>query len=79
MGESLGLGFYYTFIGIEKARQVKNSTLPKCQTEKEKVLMKNSVKLLEKWNKQLDKESNQQVDDNFSEGSSLNPEHFELK
>ena len=41
-------------------------------TEKEKVLMKNSVKLLQKWNKQLDKESNQQTDDNFSEGSSLN-------
>lgn len=42
-------------------------------TEKEKVLMKNSVKLLQKWNKQLEKENNQQIDDNFSEGSSLNP------
>ena len=42
-------------------------------TEKEKVLMKKSVKLLQKWNKQLDKESNQQTDDNFSEGSALNP------
>jgi hypothetical protein len=42
-------------------------------------LIKNSIKLLEKWNKQLEKEINEDVEDVYSEGSSLNPEHFELK
>ena len=49
IGESLGLGFYYFFIGIDKVRkneEIKNSTLPKFISEKEKNLYKNSLKML---------------------------------
>ena len=53
IGESLGMGFYYNFIGVEKAKKNDNGGIFKGSTEKEKLLMKNSVKMLEKWNKQL--------------------------
>jgi len=49
IGESLGLGFYYFFIGIDKVKkneEIKNSTLPKFISEKEKNLYKNSLKML---------------------------------
>jgi hypothetical protein len=49
IGEGLGLGFYYQFIGMERAKKMeetKNIGLMKGATEKEKILMKNSVKML---------------------------------
>jgi len=52
IGESLGLGLYYSFIGIEKAKKMEEPK-GKINSEKEKLLMKNSTKMLEKWNKQM--------------------------
>ena len=34
IGESLGIGFYYTFIGVEKAKKVDSSSLFKGYNEK---------------------------------------------
>ena len=60
IGESLAMGLYYSYIGVDRARKMeetKGSNLFKGNSEKEKILMKNSTKMLEKWNKQLEKES----------------------
>lgn len=47
IGESLGIGFYYSLIGIEGAKNDnKANLLPKCQNEKEKTLAKNSFRIL---------------------------------
>ena len=56
IGESLGMGFYYSFIGIQKAKKRDESKGLFKASEKEKSLAKNSLKMLEKWNKQREKE-----------------------
>jgi hypothetical protein len=48
IGESLGVGFYYSLIGIEQAKKYepKENVLPKCQSEKERLMLKKSLKML---------------------------------
>jgi hypothetical protein len=73
------MGFYYCLIGMERARKPDDpKALPKCATEKEKLVLRNCNKMLEKWTRECEKEGRED-DDNFSEGSSLDPEHFQLK
>ena len=58
MGESLAMGLYYSLIGVPKVRQ---TSMPKKIGEKEGKLWRNSQKMAEKWERQLEKELKEQM------------------
>ena len=58
MGESLAMGLYYSLIGVSKVRQ---TSMPKKIGEKEGKLWRNSQKMAEKWERQLEKELKEQM------------------
>ena len=70
------MGLYYTLIGVPK---VKQGPMPKYMNDKEAKLWKNSQKMAEKWERELEKELREGREDVMSEGSSLDPEHFQLR